>query len=121
MRLLIVGEERSERAKQLGLTWRDGGLAAKPLFEALRASGVDPTEVEFTNWFERGGPAAVRKALAAGRPVVALGKKVQGALEARRIVHVALVHPAARGKIRKREVYIAHFRERLRGVLGERV
>jgi hypothetical protein len=106
-----VGEERSQRAKDLGLTWADGGLAAKPLFEALRGCGIDPEKVEFTNWFERGGKTTVIRAVAAKRTIVGMGLKVQKALKECGIPHKAIVHPAARGRIRKRERYCAHVKE----------
>jgi hypothetical protein len=44
---------------------------------------------------------------------VALGRRVSSELARRDVDHVALVHPAARGRIRKRERYIAHVQERL--------
>lgn len=110
MTFLIVGERRSELAKKLGLRWEDGGLAAKPLFEALRAAGVDPATCRFVNWFE-GGKSLTRSYRG---PIIALGNKVQSALAGEGIAFIALVHPAARGLIRKRERYIAHVVERLR-------
>lgn len=108
MNYLFVGEERSERAKELGLTWESGGLAAKQLFDALKACGIDPKTVNFTNWFEYGGKT---KTTNWPGTVVAMGRKVQQALEERNIPHLKLTHPAARGKIRKKERYIAHLAE----------
>ena len=107
--LLFVGERRSERAKKLGLHWEDGGLAAKPLFEALDAVGIDPARCRFVNWFE-GGKAATRRHRG---PIVALGAKVQKALADESIRFIPLVHPAARGAIRRRDRYIAHVVDRL--------
>jgi hypothetical protein len=115
--ILFVGERRSAKAKRMGVWWEDGRLAAKQLFDALVACGVDPGACRYTNWFERGGKRAVREH--AG-PVVALGKKVQTALAARGLAHVAMVHPAARGRIRKKERYIEHVRSVLvRLALGD--
>ncbi len=115
MRYLFVGEERSKRAKELKVTWKDGALAAKPLFEALRACDIDPDLVHFCNWFE-GGQEQVRTSTVSSKvTVVAMGKKVQAALEEEGIPHLAIVHPAARGRIRKRERYIAHVKEVLLG------
>ena len=107
--ILFVGERRSEKAKQLGLYWKDGGLAAKPLFEGLRAAGIEPTECRFVNWFE-GGKSATRRHEGV---VVAMGQKVQSALAIEGISFIPLVHPAARGRIRKRERYIAHVAQQL--------
>lgn len=70
-RLVFIGECRSLTAQRKGWTWKDGRLAAKPLFE-----------VGFR--------------------------------------HIALVHPAARGRIRKRERYHAHVKERLAPALRRR-
>lgn len=102
--ILVVGERRSPRAKQLGVRWEDEALAAVPLFEGLRAAGIDPAACRFVNWFE-GGKGATRKHK--GRRL-GLGRKVQRALGAEGLPHIALVHPAARGKIRLRATYVAH-------------
>ena len=102
--LLIVGERRSNLAIKRGVRWEDEALAAVPLFQALRAAGVEPGNCRFVNWFED-GEAVVRQHT--GR-IVGLGQKVQKALTAEGIKHIPLVHPAARGKIRLRANYIAH-------------
>ena len=103
--LLFVGEARSDRAKELGITWKSGGLAAKQLFDALLAYGIDPDEVEFTNWFEYGGKTKTKNWVGT---VIGMGQKVCSALEDENIKHVQMVHPAARGRIRKKKRYIAH-------------
>lgn len=111
--LIFVGEKRSKRAKLLGVYWQDEALAAKPLFAALRACGVEPTECTFVNWFDERSHSAIRIAASLGARVFAMGKKVQHALTEARISFTPLVHPAARGSIRKRERYIAHVRAAL--------
>ena len=98
----------------MGVTWRDGRLAAKQLFDALKACGLDPDQHCYCNWFEWGGKAAVRRH---NGPIVAMGLKVQRDMERRGVPFVPLVHPAARGKIRKKSRYIAHVRRTLRRVL----
>ena len=45
--------------------------------------------------------------------IVAMGAKVQKALRAEGINFIPIVHPAARGAIRKKERYIEHIREAL--------
>lgn len=129
-KILFVGECRSITAQRKGWTWFDGRLAAKPLFEALQAMGVDPKAHDYVNlWddniegatYRPGHPVAILgetiKLIMArkvqGHIIVALGKRVSGELAKRGIVHVALVHPAARGAIRKRERYHAHVAETL--------
>jgi hypothetical protein len=110
MAYLFVGEKRSNRAIKLGITWRTGGLAAKPLHEALRASGLNPDKCNFTNIFEKGGKTTVEEFKGI---IVGMGKKVQTRLSTLNIDHIPIVHPAARGKIRKRERYIKHVKEQL--------
>lgn len=88
----------------MDVRWRDGALAAKPLFEALRECGIDPSACGFVNWFE-GGKAATRRHTGT---VIAMGGKVQRALDAEGIKYVPLVHPAARGRIRRTDLYRAH-------------
>ncbi len=122
--LVLVGECRSLTAIRRGWRWKDGRLAAKPLFEALAAMGVDPAAQRYVNlWTD---PPLVpvitshrkeflRHHLRQGAIVVALGNRVSAALTELEIDHVAIVHPAARGRIRKRERYIAHVAERLAG------
>ena len=111
--MLFVGEKRSKLAVKLGLRWEDGGLAAKPLFEALRACGIEPTEHKFINWFEPDNPKIIMKEYMSGERIVALGKKVQIAMMIEGIEFISLIHPAARGKIRRRDRYIAHVKQQL--------
>jgi hypothetical protein len=59
----------------------------------------------------------VLRAVARGLTVVAMGKKVQVELERRGIAHAAIVHPAARGRIREKSRYAAHVQEVLCPVL----
>jgi hypothetical protein len=39
---IFVGERCSRRARVMGVHWKSGPLAAKTLFDALRACGIDP-------------------------------------------------------------------------------
>jgi hypothetical protein len=135
-RILFVGECRSLTAQRKGWTWADGRLAAKPLFEALEAMGVDPRQHEYVNlWIDNASGltygslkpgilgSTVRVIMArksAGLVIVALGKRVSEQLARRGIVHVALVHPAARGRIRKRARYPAHVAEKLAPALRKK-
>ena len=48
---LFVGEKPSKTAFDRGLTWKDGKLAAKTLFDALRFGDIDPLEQAFVNLF----------------------------------------------------------------------
>jgi hypothetical protein len=113
--LLFVGERRSQTAVRMGVRWQDGRLAAKQLFDALRAAGIDPKRCEFVNWWERGAHRRVSEHIRRGGLVVAMGRQVQRALEKKGVTYLGIVHPAARGSIRKKERYSEHIRD----VLGE--
>jgi len=122
---VFVGERRSPKARQMRVTlnqvqgrlWRDGRLAAKPLFEALRAAGYDPHVQVYLNVFAERGKTlrVVQRALrritrltAAGAQIVGLGSKVCQTLARAGVMHLMLVHPAARGTIRRQERYCQH-------------
>ena len=117
--ILFVGERRSPRAMAMGVTWTHGRLSAKTLHEALRAIGLDPSQQLYVNLFRDSDPPSPLevdpKALEGltghslhGGSVIALGKRVSAYLKRLGIQHVALVHPAARGSIRRTENYQAH-------------
>ena len=46
-KILFVGENRSHLAKKMNVTWKDGRLAAKQLFDALDAIGFPRTLASF--------------------------------------------------------------------------
>lgn len=114
---VFVGERRSRRAVAMGAHWIDGRLCARTLHDALRRVELDPAGAVFLNLFHDAPDdqlpcpnalAAVRSLAAAGFCVVALGRRVQAALRRAGVVHVALIHPAARGRIRARAAYQRH-------------
>lgn len=109
MKYLFVGEKRSPRAKKMKVTLQDGRLAGKQLFDALSHCNIDPKEQEYCNWFE-GGKGKVRNWVGT---IVAMGEKVAKALQKENIEHIQIIHPAARGKIRKKELYCQHVMERI--------
>lgn len=122
--LVFVGEKRSAKAIAMGVRWTDGRLAAVPLFEALEAAGVDPAAQRFVNlfldgdaWRVSGGGVRLIRQLARLRTsrVVGLGRRVQSTLARLEIDHLPMVHPAARGAIRRRDRYMAH----VGAVIGE--
>ena len=49
---LFVGEQRSERAKQMNVTWVDKRLCAGHLSKAVEAIGINWSECAFKNVFE---------------------------------------------------------------------
>lgn len=109
VKYLFVGEKRSNKAVQMKVTWKDGRLAAKQLFDALHYCGINPIKQDFCNWFE-GGKNKVRTTTL---PIVAMGRKVSNALKQERINHIFIFHPATRGKIRKKELYLEHVKQAL--------
>ena len=131
MRYIFVGERQSPKAFAIGATWQNGRMAARTLHNALRAVGLDPNAQEYVNLWQEPGLGAPQaspcpRVLAhlralAGRQdvcVVAMGALVQQALTQARVPFLPMVHPAARGRIRRRERFIAHVRATLFPVSG---
>lgn len=126
-RFLFVGEKPSLKAEEKGIVWADGGLAAKQLFDGLRANQIDPAKCVFYNLFgdyaddPEGDKYVVSRNICAIRSlaranrleVVAMGKKVSQRLARHNVEHRMIVHPAARGTIRGKEKYAAHIAEKL--------
>lgn len=119
-KFIFIGERPSNKALEMGVSWEDGRLAAKQLFDALQMNGLDPKNYVYTNWFRpTQGPLLVKRnikqvvsqAVRVGYEPVALGKNVCKAMTVAGIQHLTLVHPAARGRIRKKERYAKHIRE----------
>ena len=92
----------------MGVHWEDGRLAAKQLFDAILALGIDPQRCEFVNWRERGGRRRVRQHYQSGGTLIGLGRKVQRELADFGFRHLSLTHPAARGTIRRKDQYGKH-------------
>jgi len=131
---LFVGEKRSELAIKMNVTWQSGRLAAKQLFDALDACGIPRKKCDFLNWWPDRVPhaktwsevlprATIRNIDSRNREggwgsgdiilIVAMGNKVQKALSKEGIDFVPIIHPAARGTIRKKENYAEHIRQQL--------
>lgn len=114
-RYLFMGERRSATAQARGYTWASGRLCADTLHRALRAIGIDPAGQTFVNAYDDEGlpdPDGRLLALDAWREggwvIVALGERAHRVLDGLGIAHRVLVHPAARGRIRRRDRYHAH-------------
>ena len=106
--VLFVGEQRSPTAIRMGVTWLDRRLAAKQLFDAFDALGVDPAQFRFCNVRETAAEAVIEEALADGVPIVGMGRIVQCELRRMGVSCHPMVHPAARGRVRRKAVYTAH-------------
>ena len=123
MRYLFVGDRRSKLAQRMGVRWEDGHLAAATLFAALYACGLDPHEQVFRNVRTDDGQLDYTELSNIrwwGLPVIALGREAWLVLRRAEIPCTLMVHPAARGAIRKKENYQAHVREVLESVRSER-
>jgi len=110
---LFVGEERSNRAIEMGVTWKDRRLAAAHLSKATDALGIDWDSIKFLNVFEDD----IEDIKSFDGVIVGMGRKVERELKKHQISHLYIHHPAARGKIRIIENYKAHVKEQLEEVL----
>lgn len=110
---LFVGEERSPRAIEMNVTWKDKRLAAAHLSKAVEALGVEWEELDFFNVFED----RIEDIRAYQGPIIAMGRKVERELKKNNIPHYFIMHPAARGKIRIIENYKKHVKEQIGHIL----
>ncbi len=86
----------------------------------MRAAGIDPAKQRYVNLWNTPGTGPINEyveasalveiagAAAEGYTVVGMGHLVCRALTEHKIGHLFLIHPAARGAIRKKERYTAH-------------
>jgi uracil-DNA glycosylase len=113
LNVLFVGEEPSETAKRKGWKWGDLHLCSKTLIEALDAAGFPAQNAVFENLFIEGqiDKQALNRVRSGRYPIVAMGRRVENALNRYGVMHTPMVHPAARGEIRKAENYQSHVRE----------
>jgi len=113
----FIGEARSKRAIKMGVTWVDGRLSAKSLFDALKAIGVCPHKQIYLN--SSTNNVATIRLLSEEIILVAMGAKAQNRLRQWGIdKFISVIHPAARGSIRLKANYIAHIKDALeRGVV----
>jgi hypothetical protein len=123
-RFLFVGEQPSKTADERKWTWESGRLSAKTLFDALRACGIDPERCGFVNAFcdHSYGPDGyeievrvrlLRATARAGLKLVAMGDRVSKLLDTNGIEHITIRHPAARGALRRSDLYAKHVRQML--------
>lgn len=106
---LFVGEERSNRAIEMNVTWRDKRLCAGHLSKALDHIGIDWDECEFKNVYEDD----IKEIISFNGEIIAMGRKVEKELNKYDLNFHFIFHPAARGTIRRIENYIKHVEEQL--------
>lgn len=124
-KFVFVGERPSATAVRRGWTWKHGRLAAKTLHETLARIGIDPARQKYINLFGDGCErdaegdeinhrlSRIRRLTGRGYTVVGMGRRVCRRLSEASVAHLALRHPAARGRMRRRDLYIAHARATL--------
>ena len=110
---LFVGEERSPTAIKMGVTWKDKRLCAGHLSKAVEALGVKWCQCAFLNVYEDD----IEDIKSFQGPIIGMGRKVEKELKKHQIDHHFIIHPEARGTIRKIENYKEHVKEQLGGIL----
>jgi len=117
-KILFIGEEPSKTARERGWKWGDEQLCSKTLLEALDSAKVPRNHCIFENLFQDDvvRPEVLARLQKTRLPIVAMGKKVQRVLSNHKIKFVPLVHPAARGKIRKTALYQQHVLDTIGGI-----
>jgi len=106
---LFVGEERSETAKRMNVTWVDKRLCAGHLFKALDFIGIDWNDCDFKNVYED----SIDEIRNFNGIIIGMGRKVEKELKKFGIQHEFIYHPATRGTVRKIENYKNHVKERI--------
>lgn len=110
---LFVGEERSETAKRMNVTWRDKRLCAGHLFKALESIGISQEDCEFKNVFEDN----IDEIIGFNGTIIGMGRKVERKLIQLGIKHEFIFHPATRGTVRKIENYKEHVKTRIQHIV----
>ena len=118
-----MGERPSARAVALHATWQNGKLAGHTLRQTLLALALDPDQQRYLNLWqsatstpqdpddEAAAVAQIRQLHRAGYRVIGMGRTVTRRLTQHGIAHRYLIHPAARGTIRRRDRYLDHARQ----------
>ena len=116
---LFVGEKRSALARKMGVTWKDGRLAASHLFKALNHCNIERNNCDFKNVFREilsddiVNKTAIRQIKQFDGIVIAMGRKVEKVLKNNNINHEFIYHPATRGEYRNIEKYCNHVKQNL--------
>jgi len=116
MRLLFVGERPSKTAALKRWVWGDLHLSSKTLLEALAACQFPRERADFINVYCNDGKIDLQSIeyiqnRRHSSIIIGMGKLAQRALTHHDIGHIEMIHPAARGRIRKRELYQEHVRQ----------
>ena len=112
---LFVGEERSETAKRMNVTWVSKRLCAGHLFKAVDNIGIDWNDCSFKNVFEDD----ISDISSFTGVIIAMGRKVERELKKNHIDHEFIYHPATRGAVRAIEKYKQHVKEQIGHIVCE--
>jgi len=123
---IFVGERPSISAWKFSKTWSDGAYAGKQLKDAIdKIDCLEYADILFTNLWkkpkEMSDSVTDKKDLSKTLDnliqfspwwiIVGMGRIVQEKLDVYGIRHLKLVHPAARGNIRRKDRYLKHCEE----------
>ena len=122
--IVFVGEKRSTRAIELGVSWEDKALASRTLHRALSRILIADKIVFANLWrddgcIDLGTIELLRLSVQRRRTIVGLGRIVQARLRSLGIAHKPMIHPAARGAIRDTSTYTNHVSEVLTSPASE--
>lgn len=114
--IYFIGEKRSEQAIRNNWHWDDNVSTAKYLLDCLSVVGIYQEDIIFRNLWSDDGilqKSVIEDLKNTDLKIVGMGEKVSKELEKYNIHFTQIIHPAARGSIRKRENYIRHLEDRL--------
>ena len=99
---IFVGENRSKTAVEKGWSWQncqvtgEPHLSAIPLWKALKGIDLNPSHQTFFNLWDENWK---------------INKYVHKELEKIGVEHKTIIHPAARGKNRRTDLYNSHIKK----------
>jgi hypothetical protein len=117
VRIIFVGEQRSKTAIKRDWTWFDKRLCSKTLRVILDDYGLDLDDYTFINLFDDEGKLDLKhlhniQSLGKNNwTIVSLGRRVERSLNNLGVRNTYMIHPAARGNIRKTSNYRTHVYE----------
>ena len=118
--IYFIGEKRSGQAIKNNWHWEDNVSTARFLLGCLLEIGIDKSNIIFFNLWSDDG--ILNRTLIDvldnlskyfENTIVGMGNTVCNELDRHGIKYIKIIHPAARGKIRKKELYTQHLKERL--------
>jgi len=114
--IYFIGEKRSEQAIRNNWHWDDNVSTARFLLDCLANIGIHQSNIIFYNLWSDDGilqKEVISELQSNSIPIVGMGKIVCDELDKYEISHMSIIHPAARGKIRKKELYTQHLQDKV--------